>query len=276
MFMTNEVKGSDKKKSVTCKLKLRDKSSVLRRKVSEVSSREFQEREIQRGPRKNIIFSKISMINVLFERPLRIRQHFKHRLTRSPNIWTEFLDDVRMDEPEGVTLTDLLRRHIDSLMIIARKKRRGDQTNTKHWKLRGPCVIPMGQQAGQHLWLLLSRLAAGDRVTEEPGLTRHGPVCPASAELEQVTTTRQLPRDLGPGPIIQWRVNSGDKISCQTKKQLGYKLRWILSNFVVEARWMINCSTLSRRRIYKINQLLTELLLFSRGVWRWRDYDKKE
>ena len=45
MFMTNEVKGSDKKKSVTCKLKLRDKSSVLRRKVSEVSSREFQERE---------------------------------------------------------------------------------------------------------------------------------------------------------------------------------------------------------------------------------------
>ena len=162
MFMTNEVKGSDKKKSVTCKLKLRDKSSVLRRKVSEVSSREFQEREIQRGPRKNIIFSKISMINVLFERPLRIRQHFKHRLTRSPNIWTEFLDDVRMDEPEGVTLTDLLRRHI-ALTIIARKKRRGDQTNTKHWKLRGPCVIPMGQQAGQHLWLLLSRLAAGDR-----------------------------------------------------------------------------------------------------------------
>ena len=36
-----------------------------------------------------------------------------------------------MDEPEGVTLTDLLRRHIDSLMIIARKKRRGDETNTK-------------------------------------------------------------------------------------------------------------------------------------------------
>ena len=51
MFMTNEVKGSDKKKSVTCKLKLRDKSSVLRRKVSEVSSRE-RERDTERAAKK--------------------------------------------------------------------------------------------------------------------------------------------------------------------------------------------------------------------------------
>ena len=50
--MTNEVKGSDKKKSVTCKLKLRDKSSVLRRKKSEVSSREFQERDTERAAKK--------------------------------------------------------------------------------------------------------------------------------------------------------------------------------------------------------------------------------
>ena len=54
--MTNEVKGSDKKKSVTCKLKLRDKSSVLRRKVSEVSSREFQERERYREGREKYYF----------------------------------------------------------------------------------------------------------------------------------------------------------------------------------------------------------------------------
>lgn len=150
------------------------------RSVLESSKRE---RDTERAA-KNIIFSKISMINVLFERPLRIRQHFKHRLTRSPNIWTEFLDDVRMDEPEGVTLTDLLRRHIDSLMIIARKKRRGEW-NIKHLKLRGPCVIPMGQQAGQHLWLL-SRLG-WLQVTEEPGLTRHGPVrpLPSSSRLQQ-------------------------------------------------------------------------------------------
>ena len=127
------------------------------------------------------------MINVLFERPLRIRQHFKHRLTRSPNIWTEFLDDVRMDEPEGVTLTDLLRRHI-ALMIIARKKRRGDETNTKHWKLRGPSVIPMGQQAGQHLWLLLSgwlQVTEWQRSRVWPDTARSVRPLPSSSRLQQ-------------------------------------------------------------------------------------------
>ena len=37
---------------------------------------------------------------------------------------------------------------------------------------------------------------------------------------------------------------------------------------------MINCDARSREKIFEINQLLTELLLFSRGVLR--DYGKKE
>ena len=54
----------------------------------------------------------------------------------------------------------------------------------------------------------LSYLRWPQVTSEEPGLTRHGPVCPAEAglELQQVTTTQQLPPDPGPGPIIsdQW------------------------------------------------------------------------
>ena len=64
---------------------------------------------------------------------------------------------------------------------------RGDETNTKHWKLRGPCVIPMGQQAGQHLWLLLSRLQVTEwqRSRVWPDTARSVRPLPSSSRLQQ-------------------------------------------------------------------------------------------